>query len=162
MVASVLIRCYDAVFQINYFPSRYDPVRHAERFPIPPAVCSGRREKVSSCYFFCLIFKVMFVVSTKFSNAVHVCPITWAYMYVFAQSRSRQPFAWFWHLNFDIKAAKEAFEVIINFPPSNVEAIVNSMFVWLLCIGKRVGDDIYSLSLWFLFRFSSFAVSCLL
>lgn len=32
--------------QIDYFPSRYDPVRHAERYPIPPAVLSGRREKV--------------------------------------------------------------------------------------------------------------------
>ncbi|KAJ6773413.1 CATALASE [Salix purpurea] len=31
--------------EINYFPSRLDPSRHAERFPIPPAVCSGRREK---------------------------------------------------------------------------------------------------------------------
>ncbi|KAJ6399739.1 hypothetical protein OIU77_020316 [Salix suchowensis] len=31
--------------EINYFPSRLDPSRHAERFSIPPAVCSGRREK---------------------------------------------------------------------------------------------------------------------
>ncbi|KAJ6736521.1 CATALASE [Salix viminalis] len=31
--------------EINYFSSRHDPSRHAERFPIPPAVCSGRREK---------------------------------------------------------------------------------------------------------------------
>ncbi|MFQ6639415.1 hypothetical protein Gotur_016184, partial [Gossypium turneri] len=31
--------------EINYFPSRYDPSRHAERFPIPPALCSGKREK---------------------------------------------------------------------------------------------------------------------
>jgi len=34
-------------FQVDYFPSRYDPVRHAERFPIPPGVLTGRREKVS-------------------------------------------------------------------------------------------------------------------
>lgn len=33
--------------QIDYFPSRYDPVRHAERYPIPAAVCTGKREKVS-------------------------------------------------------------------------------------------------------------------
>nr|ADC95629.1 catalase [Bruguiera gymnorhiza] len=31
--------------EVNYLPSRFDPVRHAERFPIPPAVCTGRREK---------------------------------------------------------------------------------------------------------------------
>ncbi|KAE8717086.1 Catalase [Hibiscus syriacus] len=31
--------------EVNYFPSRYDPVRHAERFPVPPALCTGRREK---------------------------------------------------------------------------------------------------------------------
>nr|AGV54297.1 peroxisomal catalase [Phaseolus vulgaris] len=31
--------------EVNYFPSRYDSVRHAESFPIPPAICSGRREK---------------------------------------------------------------------------------------------------------------------
>ncbi|GLT26897.1 hypothetical protein SLA2020_019360 [Shorea laevis] len=30
---------------INYFPSRFDPVRHAERFPIPSAICTGNREK---------------------------------------------------------------------------------------------------------------------
>ncbi|KAE8695890.1 Nucleotide-sugar transporter family protein [Hibiscus syriacus] len=27
------------------FPSRYDPVRHAETYPIPTAICSGKREK---------------------------------------------------------------------------------------------------------------------
>ncbi|MQL20580.1 catalase, partial [Escherichia coli] len=31
--------------EVNYFPSRYDPVRHAEKFPIPPAICTGKREK---------------------------------------------------------------------------------------------------------------------
>ncbi|KAK8353958.1 hypothetical protein V6Z12_A05G192000 [Gossypium hirsutum] len=31
--------------EINYFPSRYDPSHHAERFPIPPALCTGKREK---------------------------------------------------------------------------------------------------------------------
>ncbi|MBA0608188.1 hypothetical protein Goshw_014555, partial [Gossypium schwendimanii] len=30
---------------VNYFPSRYDPVRHAEKHPIPSTVCSGKREK---------------------------------------------------------------------------------------------------------------------
>ncbi|GMP81877.1 hypothetical protein CsSME_00036433 [Camellia sinensis var. sinensis] len=32
--------------EVNYFPSRYDPVRHAETFPIPPPVLKGRRDKV--------------------------------------------------------------------------------------------------------------------
>ena len=31
--------------QVNYFPSRFDPVRHAERYPGNPAQLSGRREK---------------------------------------------------------------------------------------------------------------------
>ncbi|CAN4083571.1 unnamed protein product [Withania somnifera] len=31
--------------EIDYFPSRYDPVRHAEKYPIPSTVCSGKREK---------------------------------------------------------------------------------------------------------------------
>ncbi|KAJ0087050.1 hypothetical protein Patl1_09392 [Pistacia atlantica] len=31
--------------EVDYFPSRYDPVRHAERYPIPPNICTGRREK---------------------------------------------------------------------------------------------------------------------
>ncbi|CDY52649.1 BnaAnng11640D [Brassica napus] len=31
--------------EVNYFPSRYDPVRHAEKYPTPPAVCSGKRER---------------------------------------------------------------------------------------------------------------------
>ncbi|MBA0824320.1 hypothetical protein Goarm_020996 [Gossypium armourianum] len=31
--------------EVNYFPSRYDPVRHAEKHPIPSTVCSGKREK---------------------------------------------------------------------------------------------------------------------
>ena len=30
---------------MNYFPSRFDPVRHAEKYPIPSAPISGRREK---------------------------------------------------------------------------------------------------------------------
>nr|VDD09194.1 unnamed protein product [Brassica oleracea] len=30
---------------VNYFPSRYDPVRHAEKYPTPPAVCYGNRER---------------------------------------------------------------------------------------------------------------------
>lgn len=33
------------VEQVNYFPSRFDPVRHAERYPGNPAQLSGRREK---------------------------------------------------------------------------------------------------------------------
>jgi catalase len=31
--------------QVNYFPSRFDPVRNAEKFPQNPAVLHGRREK---------------------------------------------------------------------------------------------------------------------
>ncbi|KAK9867389.1 hypothetical protein WJX84_006506 [Apatococcus fuscideae] len=31
--------------EVNYFPSRFDPVRHAERFPENPAVLHGRRER---------------------------------------------------------------------------------------------------------------------
>eukprot|EP00268_Persea_americana_P039669 TRINITY_DN3927_c0_g1_i4.p1 TRINITY_DN3927_c0_g1~~TRINITY_DN3927_c0_g1_i4.p1 ORF type:complete len:340 (-),score=60.29 TRINITY_DN3927_c0_g1_i4:540-1559(-) len=31
--------------EVNYFPSRYDPVRHAEKFPIPSRICTGKREK---------------------------------------------------------------------------------------------------------------------
>ncbi|KAF5954218.1 hypothetical protein HYC85_007074 [Camellia sinensis] len=30
---------------VNYFPSRYDSVRHAETFPIPPTICTGKRDK---------------------------------------------------------------------------------------------------------------------
>jgi len=36
-----------AILQVNYFPSRHDPVRHAERVPIPTANLSACREKVS-------------------------------------------------------------------------------------------------------------------
>ncbi|KAJ9146875.1 hypothetical protein P3X46_029091 [Hevea brasiliensis] len=31
--------------EVNYFPSRYDLVRHAEKYPIPPAILTGQREK---------------------------------------------------------------------------------------------------------------------
>jgi len=31
--------------EVNYFPSRNDPARHAERFPIPSRQLSGRRER---------------------------------------------------------------------------------------------------------------------
>ncbi len=34
-----------AVNQVNYFPSRFDPVRHAERHPINNTFVSGQREK---------------------------------------------------------------------------------------------------------------------
>ncbi|KAL0313898.1 UNVERIFIED_CONTAM: Catalase isozyme 1 [Sesamum angustifolium] len=34
--------------EVNYFPSRYDPTRHSERYPTPPVVLSGKREKVGS------------------------------------------------------------------------------------------------------------------
>ncbi|KAM7257897.1 hypothetical protein ACFE04_013638 [Oxalis oulophora] len=32
--------------EINYFPSRYDPVRHAEKYPTNTALAPGRRERV--------------------------------------------------------------------------------------------------------------------
>jgi len=31
--------------QVNYFPSRHDPVRHAERYPINNTYVSGQRER---------------------------------------------------------------------------------------------------------------------
>ncbi|KAI8016494.1 Catalase isozyme 2 [Camellia lanceoleosa] len=31
--------------EVNDFPSRYDSVRHAETFPIPPTICTGKRDK---------------------------------------------------------------------------------------------------------------------
>ncbi len=31
--------------QVNYFPSRFDPVRHAEKYPYNDMPVSGRREK---------------------------------------------------------------------------------------------------------------------
>lgn len=31
--------------EVNYFPSRFDPVRHSERVPMSTAQLSGRREK---------------------------------------------------------------------------------------------------------------------
>lgn len=33
------------LLQVNYFPSRFDPVRHSERYPIPSGPIGGRREK---------------------------------------------------------------------------------------------------------------------
>ncbi|KAL5778344.1 hypothetical protein ACOSP7_011270 [Xanthoceras sorbifolium] len=31
--------------EVDYFPSRYDAVCHAEKYPIPNRICSGKREK---------------------------------------------------------------------------------------------------------------------
>lgn len=31
--------------QVNYFPSRFDPVRHSEPFPYNATAVAGRREK---------------------------------------------------------------------------------------------------------------------
>ncbi|ERM96130.1 hypothetical protein AMTRI_Chr09g34060 [Amborella trichopoda] len=31
--------------EVDYFPSRFDPVRHAERCPLPPQLVSGKRER---------------------------------------------------------------------------------------------------------------------
>lgn len=35
---------------MNYFPSRFDPVRHSEKVPIPSHVLTGKREKVRKLY----------------------------------------------------------------------------------------------------------------
>jgi hypothetical protein len=35
---------------VNYFPSRFDPVRHSEKVPIPSHVLTGKREKVREFY----------------------------------------------------------------------------------------------------------------
>ena len=50
LFAASLLFYLDAMFlfQVNYFPSRFDPVRHAERFPMPPSVLRGKRDRVSS------------------------------------------------------------------------------------------------------------------
>ena len=34
-----------SLLQVNYFPSRYDPVRHAEKVPYNNTYISGQREK---------------------------------------------------------------------------------------------------------------------
>ncbi|TYI19919.1 hypothetical protein ES332_A07G198500v1 [Gossypium tomentosum] len=31
--------------EVNYFSSTFDPARHAEKYPIPTAICSGKRDK---------------------------------------------------------------------------------------------------------------------
>lgn len=53
------------LFQVNYFPSRFDPVRHAEKYPIPSAVLTGRREKVNCSFFFVPFFCFGFGVFSK-------------------------------------------------------------------------------------------------
>ncbi|KAK9109430.1 hypothetical protein Sjap_017490 [Stephania japonica] len=42
--------------EVNYFPSRFDPVRHAETYPIPPNICRGKREKYISSLARALIY----------------------------------------------------------------------------------------------------------
>jgi hypothetical protein len=73
------------ILKVNYFPSRYDPVRHAESFPIPPAVCSGKREKVSFFPLLCLIFLSPLL---KRNCLVFLCVWVWGSCYVF-QSNNR-------------------------------------------------------------------------
>lgn len=34
-------------FQVDYFPSRYDRVQHAQKYPINSARVTGTRERVS-------------------------------------------------------------------------------------------------------------------
>ena len=47
MKSHLHIYLFSLIFQVNYFPSRFDTVRHAEKVPIPPRVLTGCREKVS-------------------------------------------------------------------------------------------------------------------
>ena len=47
MKSHLHIYLFSLIFQVNYFPSRFDTVRHAEKVPIPPRVLTGYREKVS-------------------------------------------------------------------------------------------------------------------
>lgn len=42
-------------YQIDYFPSRFDPVREAEKSPIPTVIVHGRREKVLLLFMFDII-----------------------------------------------------------------------------------------------------------
>jgi hypothetical protein len=41
--------------QVNYFPSRFDPVRHAERTPLPQNRISGVRDKVIHSPMYCWV-----------------------------------------------------------------------------------------------------------
>lgn len=50
--------------QVNYFPSRFDPVRNAEQFPIPSPNLTGKRERV--------------IINHNFSNSI--LPI---YIYIY-------------------------------------------------------------------------------
>lgn len=43
--------------EVNYFPSRYDGCRHAEKFPLPPNVLTGKRERVSTLLIIIIIFR---------------------------------------------------------------------------------------------------------
>ncbi|CAN6461861.1 unnamed protein product [Victoria cruziana] len=46
--------------EVDYFPSRFDPVRHAERYPIPSYTHSGKRERVLKTDLFFMIFSPRF------------------------------------------------------------------------------------------------------
>ena len=50
LLGNLIFMVFFFVFQINYFPSRIDPTRHAERYPQPSAVYTGKRERVSDQY----------------------------------------------------------------------------------------------------------------
>ncbi|ONK64088.1 uncharacterized protein A4U43_C07F21960 [Asparagus officinalis] len=41
-----LMNFMDRTEEVDYYPSRHAPLRHAERFPIPARPVTGRREKV--------------------------------------------------------------------------------------------------------------------
>lgn len=45
LVFALVLTSIACVPQVNYFPSRYDPVRHAEKVPYNNTYISGQREK---------------------------------------------------------------------------------------------------------------------
>lgn len=58
------------LLQVNYFPSRFDPCRHAEQYPIPPRVLTGKREKVT-VYFIVHIENLVFWCEVDFHKYLY-------------------------------------------------------------------------------------------
>jgi hypothetical protein len=60
---SIAFMFFCLISQVNYFPSRFDPARHSEKYPIPPRVLTGCRDKVCGIFeFCCYIFSSHFAV----------------------------------------------------------------------------------------------------
>lgn len=53
---------------MNYFPSRFDPARHAEKVPVPTRVLTGCREKV--CIVLCLNSNSTFMLQYCYGGLV--------------------------------------------------------------------------------------------